>query len=282
MQEENWDITIEPQKKWFDFKLNELWRYRDLIALFVRRDFVAYYKQTILGPIWFFIQPIFTTIMFMVVFNKIAKIPTDEIPPQLFYLAGILNWNYFADCLNKTSGTFTANSSVFGKVYFPRLVVPFSIVISNLITYAIQFSLFMVVLIFTIYKSGFHFEFNLNMFLFPVLIFQIALLGLGLGILISSLTTKYKDLSFAVTFGVQLLMYATPVVYPMSRVPEKWYWLFYLNPMASVIEIFRAMFFNLHSVNWQQFGISWIITIFALLLGISLFTRIEKSFMDTV
>ncbi len=282
MSNEHWDIIIEPKKKWFDFKLGELWKYRDLVVLFVRRDFVAYYKQTILGPIWFFIQPIFTTIMFMIIFGKIAKIPTDGIPPQLFYMAGILNWNYFAECLNKTSNTFTTNSSVFGKVYFPRLVVPASIVISNLITYAIQFLLFIFLLGFSIYNKQFQFHFNSAMLLFPLLILQIALLGLGIGIIVSSLTTKYKDLSFAIVFGVQLWMYATPIVYPMSRVPEKWYWLFYLNPMASVIEIFKAMFFNLNTINWQQYGISWIITILALMVGISLFTRVEKSFMDTV
>jgi len=282
METEHWDIIIEPQKKWFDFKLKELWRYRDLIALFVRRDFVAYYKQTILGPIWFFIQPAFTTIMFMVVFGKIAQIPTDGIPSYLFYLSGILNWNYFAECLNKTSNTFTTNSSVFGKVYFPRLVVPSSIVISNLITYAIQFFLFVLLLLYSLTNNNFSFQFNSLLLLFPLLILQIALLGLGVGIVVSSLTTKYKDLSFAVVFGVQLWMYATPVVYPMSSVPEKWSWLFYLNPMASVIEIFRAMFFHLNTVDWHQYAYSWLLTILVLLSGISMFTRIEKSFIDTV
>ena len=282
MTDETWDIVIKPQKKWFDFKLAELWRYRDLIGLFVRRDFVAYYKQTILGPIWFFIQPIFTTVMFMIVFGKIAQIPTDGIPSYLFYMAGILNWNYFAECLNKTSNTFTTNSNIFGKVYFPRLVIPLSIVISNLITYAIQFLLFLILLIYGINNNNFEFHFSIKLLLLPLIILQIALLGFGVGIVVSSLTTKYKDLSFAVVFGVQLGMYITPIVYPMSSVPGKWFWLYYLNPMASVVEMFRSMFFNLNNINWHQYGFSWIVTIFILVLGISLFTRIEKSFMDTV
>ena len=282
MTDETWDIVIKPQKKWFDFKLPELWRYRDLIGLFVRRDFVAYYKQTILGPIWFFIQPIFTTAMFMIVFGKIAQIPTDGIPSYLFYMAGILNWNYFAECLNKTSNTFTTNSNIFGKVYFPRLVIPLSIVISNLITYAIQFLLFLILLVYSINNHSYEFHFSIKLLLLPLVILQIALLGFGVGIVVSSLTTKYKDLSFAVVFGVQLGMYATPIVYPMSSVPSKWIWLYYLNPMASVAEMFRSMFFNLNNINWQQYGFSWIVTIVILVLGISLFTRIEKSFMDTV
>lgn len=279
---DNWSIVIRPQKKWFDFKLKELWAYRDLVGLFVRRDFVAYYKQTILGPIWFLIQPIFTTIMFVIVFRNIAQIPTAGIPATLFYLSGIVNWSYFADCLNKTSTTFTNNASVFGKVYFPRLVVPVSIVLSGLIAYGIQFLLFIVLLVYNIAQGQVHLHPDGILLLFPLLIAQIALLGLGMGIIVSSLTTKYKDLSFAVTFGVQLAMYATPIVYPMSRVPEKWKWLFYLNPMASVIESFRNMIFGGNPINWSQYAIGWAITIFVLFLGVMLFNRIEKSFMDTV
>jgi lipopolysaccharide transport system permease protein len=282
MTDKTWDIEIKPQKKLFDFKLEELWRYRDLVELFVKRDFVAIYKQTILGPIWFFIQPIFTTIVFMIVFGRVAKIPTDGIPSYLFYMAGILNWNYFAECLNKTSNTFTTNSHIFGKVYFPRLIVPLSIVISNLITYAIQFMLFIILFVYSISKQSYIYHFSEKILLLPLIVMQIALLGFGVGIVVSSLTTKYKDLSFAVVFGVQLGMYATPIAYPISSVPDKWLWLYYLNPMASVIEIFRAMFFDLNNINWQQYGVSWILTIFVLFFGISLFTRIEKSFMDTV
>lgn len=276
------EIVIRPERKWFDFQFRELWNYRDLIFLFVRRDFVAYYKQTILGPLWFFIQPIFTTIVFMVVFGRIAQIPTQGIPAPLFYLSGIINWNYFADSLNKTSNTFVANSSVFGKVYFPRLVVPISIVISNMITYAIQLVLFIVVLLYNVASSGIAVNLNSTLLLFPLIILQMALLGLGTGIIVSSLTTKYKDLSFAVTFGVQLWMYATPIVYPLSQVPEKWKWLFYINPVAPVIEMFRNMIFSANTIDWSQYLFGWCVTVVILIIGVSLFNRVEKTFMDTV
>lgn len=279
---EQWDIVIKPGRKWFDFKFLELWSYRDLIGLIVKRDFIAYYKQTILGPLWFFIQPIFTTIMFVIVFGKIAQIPTSGIPPLLFYLSGIINWTYFSECLNKTSNTFIANTTVFGKVYFPRLIVPISIVISNLITYGIQLLLFLIVLGYYIISGLIVVQPGALLFLFPMLILQVALLGLGAGIIVSSLTTKYKDLSFAIVFGVQLAMYATPVVYPMSQVPAKWHWLFFLNPMASVIETFRTMVFNAGTVNWVQYSYGWLITLGVLFLGVSLFNRVEKTFMDTV
>ena len=278
----NWDILIRPQKKWFDFKLKELWKFRDLIILFVRRDFVAFYKQTILGPLWFLIQPILTTIVFTIFFGTIAKIPTPGVPQSLFYLSGIVNWNYFADCLTKTSNTFTANTTIFGKVYFPRLIIPISVVISGLITYSIQLLLFIAMLSYNLATTNLTIHFNSTIFIFPIIIAQMALLGLGFGIIVSSLTTKYKDLSFLVTFGIQLWMYATPIVYPMSRVPLKWKWLFNLNPMASVVEMFRNMFFDLNAVNWTQFGYSWLATILVLLTGIILFNRVEKSFMDTV
>jgi lipopolysaccharide transport system permease protein len=219
--------------------------------------------------------------VFMIVFGRIANIPTQGIPQHLFYLSGIINWNYFAECLNKTSNTFTANSSVFGKVYFPRMVVPLSIVLSNLITYAIQLLLFIVVLVYT--ASGtFDFTLSSSAVFFPLLIIQMALLGLGMGIIVSSLTTKYKDLSFAVVFGVQLWMYATPIVYPMSQVPEKWQWVFYFNPMAHIVEMFRHMFFSTNTINWSQYGISWLITVSIVFIGITLFNRVEKSFMDTI
>ena len=282
MTKTHWDVVLRPEKKWFDFNFSELWNYRDLIALFVRRDFVAYYKQTILGPLWFFIQPIFTTIVFMIVFGRIAQIPTQGIPPHLFYLSGLINWNYFAESLNKTANTFVANSAVFGKVYFPRLVVPISIVISNLITYSIQLMLFIAVLCYETITGDLDININYKIFLFPLIICQMALLGLGIGIIVSSLTTKYKDLTFAVTFGVQLWMYATPIVYPMSQVPEKWKWLFYANPIASVVEMFRNMIFSVNSIDWMQYGISWVITIVILFTGISLFNRVDKTFMDTI
>jgi lipopolysaccharide transport system permease protein len=279
---ENWTTILKPKKRWFDFNFAEIWAYRDLIMLFVRRDFVSIYKQTILGPIWFFIQPIFTTIVFTVIFGKIARIPTPGIPTYLFYLSGIINWNYFADCLTKTSNTFKANSGIFGKVYFPRLVVPISIVITNLITYLIQFSLFLFFLVSYYMNNTASFNISASMLIFPLLILQMALLGLGLGIIVSSMTTKYKDLVFAVTFGVQLWMYATPIVYPMSQVPEKWKMLFYANPMTPVVEIFRNAFFNLNQINWGNYIYSWVLTLAILFIGILFFNRVEKSFMDTV
>ncbi|HTQ63853.1 MAG TPA: ABC transporter permease [Puia sp.] len=281
--EEDWDIIIRPEKKWLDFNFREIWHYRDLIALFVRRDFVAYYKQTILGPLWFLIQPLFTMVMFIIVFGKIAQVPTTTgIPMQLFYLSGIVNWNYFADCLNKTSASFITNSAVFGKVYFPRLVVPISIVLSSLITYCIQLFLFLVILIYHLFIHDFHLHLSLTIFIFPLLIAEMGLFGLGCGIIVSSLTTKYKDLSFAVVFGVQLWMYATPIVYPLSRVPEKWQWLFYLNPMASVAETFRSIVFGMDKINWELYSSGWIITLVVLTTGIMLFNRVEKTFMDTI
>jgi lipopolysaccharide transport system permease protein len=279
---QDWDIIIKPEKKWFDFRLKELWAYRDLILLFVRRDFVAYYKQTILGPLWFFIQPIFTTVMYVIVFGRIAKIPTSGVPAQVFYLAGIINWTYFSDCVTKTSNTFIINTAIFGKVYFPRMIVPLSIIISNLITYGIQLLLFIIVLGYNMIANHVQIQVSLMLLIFPLLVLQIAMFAFGVGIIVSSLTTKYKDLSFAIIFGIQLWMYATPIVYPLSQVPAKWHWLFFLNPMASIIEIFRNMLFNISAVNWTQYGYSWLITIATMLIGVSLFNRVEKSFMDTV
>lgn len=278
---DKWTTEIRPRSGWFDTNLAELWRYRDLIALFVRRDFVAVYKQTILGPLWFLIQPLFTTIVFTVVFGKIANIPTDGQPPMLFYMAGIVAWNYFAACLATTSNTFVANASIFGKVYFPRLAVPVAVVIVNLLTFAIQFLLFL----------GFFFYFSLRgvplqpsiwILVTPLLLVQMGILGLGVGILVSSLTTKYRDLAFAVGFGTQLWMFATPIVYPMSQIPERWQWLYALNPMASIVETFRFAFLGSGSVNPQHLAVSAGMTLLIFTAGIILFNRIEKTFMDTV
>lgn len=280
-QNENWTKIISPVSGWFNFSLAELWRYRDLIALFVRRDFVAVYKQTILGPLWFLIQPLFSTLVFTVVFGRIAKIPTDGLPPMLFYMAGIVSWNYFSSCLTNTSNTFISNASIFGKVYFPRLTVPVSVVIVNLITFFIQFLLFLCFLIY-FYLRGAAIHSSLWILLTPLLLLQMGVLGLGMGILISSLTTKYRDLTFVVGFGTQLWMYATPIVYPMSQIPEKWQWLYALNPMASIIETFRYAFLGSGSVNLQHLATSAGMTLLIFFLGIILFSRIEKSFMDTV
>ena len=276
-----WTKTIRPASGWFEFRLTELWAYRDLILLFVRRDFVAIYKQTILGPLWYLIQPILTTIVFTVIFGKVAKIPTDGLPPIMFYLSGVVVWRYFADCLQKTSNTFVGNANIFGKVYFPRLAVPVSIVISNLISLGIQLLLLAGFWLY-FYRQGADFEVQAMVFLLPLLILQMAALGLGCGIIVSSLTTKYRDLTQLVGFGVQLWMYATPVVYPMSIIPAKYQWLMALNPMASVVELFRYACLGVGTISYVQIAMSLVMTALLLLAGILLFSRVEKSFMDTV
>ena len=235
---------ILPKKGLLDVNLKEIWQYRDLLFLFVKRDFVSTYKQTILGPIWFIIQPIFTTIIFTVIFGKLASIPTDNLPPVLFYMCGITCWNYFSECLTKTSNTFTTNANIFGKVYFPRLVVPISIVISNLFKFIIQGLIFIIILVYY-YYYGSNINPNKTIILLPVLLLIMAGLGLGFGILISSLTTKYRDFQFLVVFGVQLFMYATPIVYPMSLAKEKlgsFSWIAYANPMSSIVEAMKFAF----------------------------------------
>jgi len=238
-----WDMIIKPKTGWFDIDLNELWRYRDLVSMFVKRDFVTLYKQTILGPLWYIIQPLFTTLVFTIIFGRVAKIPTDSLPPFLFYMAGNVMWGYFAGSLTATSNTFNTNAAIFGKVYFPRLTVPLATVIVNFLQFLIQLLLFL----------GFYFYFMMNgtpiqptwwILALPILLLQMALLSFGLGILLSSLTTKYKDLKFAMAFVVQLWMYATPIVYPLSQIPD-WLLPYYiLNPMVALVESFRFMFFR--------------------------------------
>jgi lipopolysaccharide transport system permease protein len=281
-ENDHWDMVLNPNTHWWDLQLRDVWHYRDLLWMFVRRDFVSVYKQTILGPLWFFIQPLLTTAMFTVIFSGLAKLPTDGLPPMLFYLAGITPWNYFSTCLTKTSSTFVANAGIFGKVYFPRLVTPLSIVISNLIQFAIQFLLFLAFLAFFAWK-GASISPNWSMIfgLTPILLGIMALLGLGSGIIISSLTTKYRDFTFLIAFGIQLAMYATPVIYPTSIVPEKYAFLLHLNPMAPVIESFRSIFLG-GAIPWQGLGISAAITAMLLFLGIVMFKKVERTFMDTV
>ena len=276
-----WTSIIRARRGWFDINYSELWSYRDLILLFVRRDFVAFYKQTILGPLWFLIQPLFTTLVFTVIFGKVAQISTDGLPQILFYMAGITVWNYFANCLTQTSNTFVTNAGIFGKVYFPRLTVPISVVITNLITFAIQFGLFLVFLLY-FYVGGSSIQPNLWILLTPLLLIQMATLGLGIGIVVSSLTTKYRDLTFAVGFGVQLFMYATPIVYPLSQIPAKWHWLVALNPMVSIVECFRYAFLGAGSIYPWMACVSIGITIMILIIGILLFSKVERTFMDTV
>ena len=281
LEKEEWTSVIKAKHGWFNINLRELWQYRDLIKMFVKRDFVAVYKQTILGPIWFFLQPLFTTIVFTIVFGQIANLPTNGIPQILFYMSGTVMWNYFASCLNTTANTFTANAGIFGKVYFPRLVTPISVVITQMITFSIQFILF---LVFWGYFmcSGTNLQPNVCILLTPILLFQMAALGLGCGIIVSSLTTKYRDLSLLVTFGVQLWMYATPVVYPLSMVTGKMAILMALNPMSAIVEIFRYAFLGGSLLPFWYWGISLATTVLVLLGGIILFSKIEKNFMDTV
>lgn len=278
----DWDLTIKPKRSLLDIDLKALWHYRDLLMLFVRRDIVAVYQQTILGPIWFFLQPILTTITFVVIFGNVAKLSTDGVPSVLFYLSGIVLWNYFADCLNKTSETFIANAAIFGKVYFPRLIIPLSVIVSNLIKMGIQFVLFLGFWLYFLFKEGSVVHVNNIALLFPFLLLFMAGYGLSFGIIISSLTTKYRDLKFLIGFGVQLLMYASPVVYPLSTVPEKYQWILLLNPMTSIIETFKYGFLGAGIYNplWLLYNFSGMI--FFLVIGVLIFNKVEKSFMDTV
>ena len=278
---ENWSLIIRPKTGWFDLHLADLWRYRDLTTLFVWRDFVAQYKQTILGPLWHLLQPLFTTILFTLIFGRIAKLPTDNIPPMLFYMAGITAWTYFSECLNRTSTTFLTNAGIFGKVYFPRLCVPLSVVISNLIKFAIQFALFLGFLAF-FWMKGTPIHPNISILLTPILLLMMAALGLGIGIIVSALTTKYRDLQVLVTFGVQLAMYATPVIYPLSMFPNSARWIIVENPMAPIIEAFRYAFLGQGLFSWGYLGISAAIIAAILFIGIVLFNHVERTFMDTV
>jgi lipopolysaccharide transport system permease protein len=279
--EESWTEIIEPRTRLLDLRLNELWRYRDLVMMFVRRDFVANYKQTILGPLWFIIQPMLTTLMYVIVFGRVAKISTDGLPMIVFYLAGITIWNYFAETLNKTATVFKDNAQMFGKVYFPRLTMPFSIVISNLVRFCIQLALFLVFWIYYLVKTD-TIHPNAFMLLTPLLVLLMGLLALGLGMIISALTTKYKDLIFLLTFGIQLAMYATPVIYPLSSIPDKYRWLILANPMSAIVETFRYAFLGSGSFSWSYLAYSAGTAIFILLLGTIIFNRVEKSFTDTV
>jgi len=277
----NWTMEIRSRSGWFDINLSELWRYRDLILLFVRRDFVAYYKQTILGPLWFLLQPLFTTVVFTIIFSRIAQIPTDGLTPFLFYMSGTVAWTYFASCMTQTSNTFITNAGIFGKVYFPRLVVPVAVVISNLIAFAIQFGLFLAFLCY-FYLTGADIHPNGWLLLVPLLLVQMAALGLGMGILISSMTTKYRDLAFALGFGVQLWMYATPIVYPLSQIPAQWQWLLALNPMPALLVTIRYAVVGSGAIQPWVLGVSFAMTILILTVGIVMFSRVEKTFMDTI
>jgi len=278
---EKWDLIITPKRGWLDLHLKDIWIYRDLVFHFVKRDFVTFYKQTILGPLWYIIQPLLTTVVFSIVFGKIARISTEGVPRFIFYLSGTVAWGYFSDCVKETSDTFIKNAKIFGKVYFPRLTVPFSVVIISLVKFGIQFMLFLGFFVYFI-LNGAPVNPNLFILLLPVLLLQMAVLGLGTGILISSMTTKYRDINFLVGFGLQLWMYATPVVYPVSVVPERFRFFYMLNPVASIVETFRHAFLGTGIVDGVDILISWAVTMLILFSGIVLFNRVDKTFMDTV
>jgi lipopolysaccharide transport system permease protein len=281
IQSEDWNLVIKGHTSLFDLKFNDVWNYRDLLWMFVKRDFVSFYKQTVLGPLWFFIQPLFTTLVFTFVFGNLAKISTDGLPQQLFYLSGITAWNYFSDCLTKTSTVFRDNASIFGKVYFPRLIMPLSIVVSNLVRFLVQLLLLVIMMVY-FGMQGASFEVTYAIIFFPFLVGLMALLGLGLGLIITAMTTKYRDLTFLVSFGVQLLMYGTTVIYPLSAAPEKYKKIIELNPMTGIIEAFRFAFLGKGEFSVWSIGYSGLVTIVVLFLGVIIFNKTEKNFVDTI
>lgn len=276
----NWSITAD--KPVFAPGITHLFEYRYLLSRLVHRDITAFYKQTILGPLWLIIQPLFTTAIFTLIFGNLIKAAADSIPRPLFYLSGLILWNYFSECLNRTSGVFKDNAVLFGKVYFPRLLIPVSIVISLLFRYFIQLLLFLAVEILLSFNGSFHFQYNWLMLLFPILTLLMATLGLGLGLITAALTVKYKDLSFLIAFGIQLLMYASPVIYPLSAADPKFRWIISINPMAPIIETFRLAFLGKGSFSWGQLGQSALTCNLILLTGIVLFSKTEKNFIDHI
>ena len=278
---DEWTMILRPKRSLLDINLRELWQYRDLIMLFVKRDFVSKFKQTILGPLWFIIQPLLTTIMFTIIFGNIAGIPTNGIPKILFYMSGIVGWTYFSTCLNDTSQTFIKNASIFGKVYFPRLALPISVVISNLVSFVIQFAFLCCFLVYFMMK-GSDVSPNILVLWIPVLVILMAGLGLGFGIIISSMTTKYRDLTHLVTFGVTLWMYATPIIYPLSGIPEKYRLFVLANPMTPVIETFKTALLGVGQINYLSLLYSFCFTLVLLAVGVIIFNKVEKTFMDTV
>ncbi len=280
-KEENWTTVIKPRNNLFALNIKDLWDYRDLVKMFIHRDFVTFYKQTILGPLWFIIQPLITAGMFTLIFGRVANISTDKIPHMVFYMAGVVNWSYFSESLTKTSDTFIGNAAIFGKVYFPRLTVPLSTVVSGMIRYTIQFLLFLVVF-FIYFLNGAPLKPNWMIAFTPLLLLQLALLSFGFGIWIASITTKYRDLKFVLPFLIQLWMYASPIVYPLSLIPNKFKIVAALNPIVQIVEIFRKAYLGTGTVTSLYIGMGIGITLLVLFSGIIMFNRIEKNFMDTV
>ena len=282
--DEDWLFEIKPKNNFFSLNLNEVWRYRDLLFLFVKRDVVTVYKQTVLGPLWYLIQPLFTSITFTIIFNTVAGIETGAVPPFLFNMAGITVWNYFTTCLNGTSNTFAANAGIFGKVYFPRIITPLSVVISNLLKFGIQFIIFICFYLY-FYWNGAAIGLTIWVLFFPLLIVLMGILGLGLGMIISSMVTKYRDLNYLIGFGVQLLMYLSAVVYPMALIEKKmpqYSWLVQYNPLAYIIETSRVMLLNVGGISVYGIIYTASITISVFILGLLVFNKVEKSFIDTV
>ena len=277
-----WDLTIEPQNSLFKLNLNDVWRYRDLLEILVKRDFTSFYKQTLLGPLWFFIQPLFTTITFVFIFGNLAGLSTDGLPQPLFYMTGLVAWNYFAECVTKTSTVFKDNANIFGKVYFPRLIMPLSIVASNLLKLAVQFVMLIILFVYFILAQDYSLNLSVYTFLIPLYLIIMAALGLGLGMIISAMTTKYRDLSFLVTFGIQLFMYATPVIYPLSSAPENYRWFIELNPMSNIIEGMRFSVLGTGALSFYSLSYTIVFTCVVLVLGTLIFNKVEKSFVDTV
>jgi lipopolysaccharide transport system permease protein len=282
MQTQDKNITIiKPKAGLLELNLIEVWRYRDLIRMLFVRDFVTFYKQTILGPIWFIIQPLFTAGMYTLIFGRLANISTDGIPQVLFYMAGIVNWGYFSECLTKTADTFAANAAIFGKVYFPRLTIPVTTIITGLVRYAIQFGVFLIFYVVFLFRGAILSP-NWMIFLTPLIILYISLVSTGYGLWISSVTTKYRDLRFALPFGVQLWMYATPVVYPLSLVPKEYRIFMSLNPINPAIELFRKAYLGTGTIEPYYAGLSVLLTLLILFTGIIMFNKTEKTFMDTI
>lgn len=273
--------TITPAKSLFDLRFKEIWYYRDLFILFIKRDITVSYKQTVLGPLWFIIQPLLTTIMFTLVFGKIAGISTDGVPPVLFYLAGITIWNYFSDCLRLTSDTFVKNAGLFGKIYFPRIITPLSVVSSNLVKFSIQFLLFFCVFLYYI-LTGSNIQPNITMILVPAYIMILAIMALGFGLIISAMTTKYRDLTFLIQFGIQLWMYATPIIYPMSKIPDKFKWIIMANPVSPIVEGFKYGFIGSGIFNANGIIYSAVFSFVLFFVSLAIFNRTERTFMDTV
>ena len=278
---DNWDLIITPNRGYFEFHFNEIWNFRDLLLIFIRRDIITQYKQTILGPLWIVIPPILTTLVFTILFGNIAGIPTDGIPSVLFYMAGIINWNFFSTALTSTSNTLAGNVGIFGKAYFPRIIVPLSTIASSFLRYFIQFGIFLFILTyFSFFKSAnFAIQYQL-LWVLPMLIFIMAIMGLGFGLLISASTAKYKDLRFLIGFGVRLMMYASTVIFPLSIIPEKYKWIILGNPMSAIIESFRYIFFGMGVLDFKYLGYSFLIALSIFFLGYIFFNKVEQKFID--